>query len=313
MAGVSRVMIVDRDAGQPLSRVERAIMTFRSDEPSASRREPMGAPTRRSMLKGTVALAGLAAVQAAGLGSAAAAAPAGTSSGHAKVNVLLVHGAWVDGSLWSRVVPILQQHGHNVVALQLPMTSLAEDVAWTRHVLAERLQGPTVLAGQSYGGAVISSAATGVDNVISLVFAAAFAPDEGETLVDLNGKFPPPPSLAHVQPDSLGFLWFDPAAFPDNFAQDLPVRQARVLGAAQKPIAAGISATPAGPPAWRTLPSWYLVSSQDRMINPDLERFMADRIGATTAEVRSSHASPASHPDQVARLILSAAQVGASG
>jgi pimeloyl-ACP methyl ester carboxylesterase len=122
---------------------------------------------------------------------AAAAALAGTSSGRSKANVVLVHGAWVDGSLWNRVIPILQRQGHNVVAVQLPLTSLAEDVAWTRHVLAERLQGPTVLAGQSYGGAVISGAATGIDNVISLVFAAAFAPDEGETLVQLNGGFTP--------------------------------------------------------------------------------------------------------------------------
>jgi pimeloyl-ACP methyl ester carboxylesterase len=160
----------------------------------------MGTPTRRAMLKGTVALAGLAAVQAGGIGPAAAAVPAGISSGHPKANVLLVHGAWVDGSIWNQVIPILQQRGHNVVAVQLPLTSLAEDVAWTRHVLAERLQGPTILAGQSYGGSVISGAATGVDNVISLVFVAAFAPDEGENLVDLNSRFPPPPGLAHVQP-----------------------------------------------------------------------------------------------------------------
>jgi pimeloyl-ACP methyl ester carboxylesterase len=273
----------------------------------------MGTPTRRAVLKGTAALAGLAAVQASGLAEATQATPAGTRSGHPKANVLLVHGAWVDGSSWSRVIPILQRRGHNVLAVQLPLTSLAEDVAWTRHVLAERLQGPTVLAGHSYGGAVISGAATGVENVIGLVFAAAFAPDEGESLGELGSRFPPPPGLAHTQPDSLGFLWFDPAAIPANFAQDLPVREARVLAATQKPIAARSFTDPAGPPAWKTLPSWYLVSTQDRMINPDLERFMADRIGATTVEVRSSHASPASHPHQVARLILAAAQVGARG
>jgi pimeloyl-ACP methyl ester carboxylesterase len=227
--------------------------------------------------------------------------------------VLLVHGAWVDGSSWNRVTAILQRHGHTVVAVQLPLTSLPEDVAWTRHVLAERLQGPTVLAGHSYGGAVISGAATGVDNVIGLVFASAFAPDEGETLGELGSRFPPPPGLAHTQPDSLGFLWFDPAAIPANFAQDLPVEEARVLAAVQKPIAARCFTDPAGPPAWKTLPSWFLVSTQDRMINPDLERFMADRIGATTVEVRSSHASPASHPHQVARLILAAARVGTRG
>jgi pimeloyl-ACP methyl ester carboxylesterase len=111
----------------------------------------MGTPTRRAVLKGTAAAAGLA--------GAAPATPAGTSSGHPKANVLLVHGAWVDGSSWSRVIPILQRRGHHVLAVQLPLTSLPEDVAWTRHVLAERLQGPTVLAGRSYGGAVISGAA----------------------------------------------------------------------------------------------------------------------------------------------------------
>ena len=172
---------------------------------------------------------------------------------------------------------------------------------------------PTVLAGHSYDGAVISGAATGVENVISLVFASAFAPDQGENLGGLNALFPAPPGLAHAQPDSLGFLWFDPAAIPANFAQDIPVPEARVLAAAQKPIAGRSFADPAGPPAWKALPSWFLVSTQDRMINPDLERFMAARIGATTVEVRSSHASPASHPDVVARLIRAAARVGAQG
>ena len=142
------------------------------------------------------------------------------------------------------------------------------------------------------------------------MFASAFAPDEGETLGGLNALFPPPPGLAHAQPDSLGFLWFDPAAIPTNFAQDIPVAEARVLAAVEKPIAARCFIEPAGPPAWKTLPSWFLVSTQDRMINPDLERFMAARIGATTVEVRSSHASPGSHPHEVARLILAAARVG---
>jgi pimeloyl-ACP methyl ester carboxylesterase len=270
----------------------------------------MGTPTRRAVLKGTAAFAGLAAVQASGL---AASAQAGTSGRHPKANVLLVHGAWVDGSSWSQVITILQRDGYNVLAVQLPLTSLPEDVAWTRHVLAERLQGPTVMAGHSYGGAVISGAATGVENVIGLVLASAFAPDEGETLGGLNAQFPPPPGLAHTQPDSLGFLWFDPAAIPDNFAQDIPLAEARVLAAVQKPIAARAFADPAGPPAWKTLPSWFLVSTEDRMINPDLERFMAARIGATTVEVHSSHASPASHPDVVARLIRAAARVGARG
>jgi len=261
----------------------------------------MKTPTRRTVLKGAAALAGVAAAQ--GL-----AAPASASGHRQKANVLLVHGAWVDGSSWNAVTSILQQHGHTVLAVQLPLTSLADDIAWTRHALAERLSGPTVMAGHSYGGAVISGAATGVSNVIGLVYASAFAPDQGETLGGLNAGFPLPPGLAFAQPDSLGFLWFDPAAIPGNFAQDLPAADARVLAAAQKPIAARAFTDVAGPPAWKTLPSWALVSTQDRMINPALERFMAARMHATTIEVRSSHASPASHPKEVAGLIMAAAR-----
>jgi pimeloyl-ACP methyl ester carboxylesterase len=201
-------------------------------------------------------------------------------------------GPALTGSSWGRVIAILQRHGHTVLSVQLPLTSLAEDVAWARHVLTERLHGPTVLAGHSYGGAVISGAATGVESAIGLVFASAFAPDEGETLGELNSRFSPPPGLAHAQQDSLGFLWFDPAAVHDNFAQDIPVPEARLLAAVQKPIAARSLADPAGPPSWKTLPSWYLVSTEDRMINADMERFMAARIGATTIEVRSMHHQP---------------------
>jgi pimeloyl-ACP methyl ester carboxylesterase len=263
--------------------------------------------TRRNVLRGTAALAGAAAVTTTGLASAAQAAPA-TGGGRPKASVLLVHGAWVDGSSWNAVTAILQRLGYTVLCVQLPLTSLADDVAWTRHVLAERVQGPTVMAGHSYGGAVISGAATGVGNVVGLVYASAFAPDEGETLGGLNAQFPAPPGLAFAQPDSQGFLWFDPAAIPTNFAPDIPLADARVLAATQKPIAAQCFGEQAGPPAWRSLPSWALVSTQDRMINPDLERFMAKRAHATTIEVRSSHASPASHPDKVAGLIVAAAR-----
>jgi pimeloyl-ACP methyl ester carboxylesterase len=239
---------------------------------------------------------------------------AATGTGEdAPANVLLVHGAWADGSSWSGVTAILQSRGHHVVAVQLPLTSLAQDVAWTRHVLADRLQGPTVLAGHSYGGAVISGAATGVSNVIGLVFVSAFAPDAGDTLGGLIARFPPEPGTSHLVPDSLGFLWIDPAAFPANFAQDVDPETARVMAAVQKPLAAGILGEPAGPAAWRTLPSWYLVSTLDRMINPDLERFFAARMRARTVEVASSHASPVSHPREVANLILAAARGGSPG
>jgi pimeloyl-ACP methyl ester carboxylesterase len=277
-------------------------MSESTDRPTIAR------PTRRSVMKGAAALAGIAAAGVPGVQVFANAGGEGRG-----VNVLLAHGVWADGSSWSRVIPILQRRGHTVVALQLNLHSLAEDVAWARHVLAERVPpGPTVLAGHSYGGAVISGAGAGLpaDRVIGLVFASAFAPDEGESLGQLGAMFPPPPGLAHVQPDSLGFLWMDPAAFPANFAQDVPPEQARVLAAAQRPGFGGLFTDVAGPAAWHTVPSWALVSTLDRMINPDLERFMARRARARTIEVASSHASPVSHPREVAGLILAAARGG---
>jgi hypothetical protein len=147
--------------------------------------------------------------------------------------------------------------------------------------------------------------------VIGLVYASAFAPDAGETLGRLNAMFSPPPLAAHFQVDSLGFVWIDPAAFPANFAQDVELEEARVLAAVQRPGFGGLFGEPAGPAAWHTLPSWYLVSTRDRAINPDLERFFTKRMGAKTVEVASSHASPISHPREVARLILAAARDGA--
>lgn len=223
-------------------------------------------------------------------------------------NVLLVHGAWADGSSWGGVIPLLRERGHNVVAVQLSLNSLADDVAHVRQVLADRLQGPTVLVGHSYGGAVISGAAAGQSNVVALVFASAFAPDEGETLLDLNGKYPAPPLGEHLQPDSRGKLWIDPTKFNELFCQDVDATQAGVMAAAQGPLAGAIFGEKAGLAAWRTLPSWYLVSTEDRAIAPDLERFMAGRMGASTIEVASSHASPVSHPREIAELIFEAAQ-----
>jgi pimeloyl-ACP methyl ester carboxylesterase len=155
---------------------------------------------------------------------------------------------------------------------------------------------------------VISGAGAPAGRVIGLVFASAFAPDAGESLGQLGAMFPAAPALAHLQPDSQGFLWFDPAAFPANFAQDLPLEQARTAAAAQRPGTAALFTDVAGPAAWRTVPSWTLVSTRDRAINPDLQRFMAKRAKATTIEVASSHASILSHPREVAGLILAAAR-----
>jgi pimeloyl-ACP methyl ester carboxylesterase len=226
-------------------------------------------------------------------------------------NVLLVHGAWADGSSWGRVIPILRERGHTVVAIQLALNSLADDVAHTRQVLADRLQGPTVLVGHSYGGAVISGAATGQANAIALVYASAFAPDEGEALGALSGRYPPAPLGEHLQPDAGGKLWIDPAKYNEVFCQDVDATQAGIMAAAQGPLAGAIFGEQAGPAAWHTLPSWYVVSTEDRAIAPDLERFFAERMGASTVEVGSSHASPVSHPREVADLIFAAARVGA--
>jgi pimeloyl-ACP methyl ester carboxylesterase len=279
-------------------------MNESSEQPTVSR------PSRRSVMKGAAALAAIAAAGGPAVQVFAATRKPDDGHGGPRANVLLAHGVWVDGSSWSRVIPILQQQGHTVIALQLNLQSLADDVAWTQHVLAERVPpGPTVLAGHSYGGAVISGAGTGAPagRVIGLVFASAFAPDAGETLGGLGAMFPQSPALTHLQPDSEGFLWFDPAAFAANLAQDLPAAVANVTGAAQRPGFEGLFTDVAGTPAWRTVPSWTLISTLDLAINPALQRFMAKRAHAKTIEVASSHASILSHPQEVAGLIMAAA------
>ncbi len=231
----------------------------------------------------------------------------------AKPTVVLVHGAWADGSSWSKVIQLLQAAGHGVVAVQLDLDSLADDIARTHAVLAAQ-HGPTVLVGHSYGGAVITGAGVGAPHVISLVYVAAFAPDEGETLPETGAGFPAAPGNAHLIPDyRAGFLRVDPAAYPQFFMQDVDPAEARALATTQKPLAATAFTVKAGAPAWRQLPSWYLVSEDDRMINPDAERKMAARMGATTSIVRgASHAAMLSHPGKVADAIHAAALVHAT-
>ena len=281
---------------------------------------------RRSALKGAAALAGMAAVGLPGLTEIAQAAPrqpgapgrersgapAAASSGATASNVLLVHGAWADGSSWSRVIPLLRAAGLHVVGVQLPMVSLANDVAWVQHVLKDRLQGPTVLVGHSYGGAVISGAGVGLSNVVSLAFVAAFAPAAGESLGALVSKYPPTPGLGAIATDSQGYFWIDPTQFPSVFAQDVDPITANVMATVEKPFPGPIFGEPAGQPAWQTLPTWYMVATNDRMIQPDEERWMAGRMKATTVEVASSHAAMVSHPVEVMQLILAAAGVVAS-
>lgn len=220
-------------------------------------------------------------------------------------NIVLVHGAWGDGSAWSRVIPLLEEAGHTVIAVQNPLQSLAGDVENTRHAI-DRVDGPTVLAGHSYGGAVISGAAAGRDDVVGLAYIAAWAPDEGETIAGLFEESPPLESRDHVAPDAYGDLWLDPDHFHEDFAQDVDDEEARVMAAVQNPIAASIFGEPAGPPAWRDVPSWYQVSTEDHMIPPELERRFAERMNATTVSLDAGHASLVSRPREVADMILEA-------
>lgn len=227
-----------------------------------------------------------------------------------KTNAVLVHGAWADGSSWSKVITILQDKGFNVTAAQLPLTSLDDDIAVTRNLLATQ-KGPIVLAGHSYGGVVISGAANGAPNVIALVYIAAFGLDEGESIESLGQQGPAPAGAAQVRPDDHGFLWSDRDGFRQAFAADVDPAEARIMAATQKPLSIRSFTAKSGPPAWKHLPSWYLVSANDQMIPPQAEEFMAQRMGARVSTVAASHASLVSHPKDVAELIaLAAASIG---
>lgn len=225
-------------------------------------------------------------------------------------NIVLVHGAWADGSNWSKVIPLLQDKGFHVIAVQNPLTSLADDAAVTRRVLAAQ-EGPTILVGHSYGGAVITEAGADAPNVVGLVYVAAFAPDAGEGLGDIFARQAQPPGAASIRPDKNGFLWIDPEEFRNSFAQDCDEVEARVMAAVQKPIAGRCFEDKVTKPAWKSKPTWYQVSEDDRMIPPEAERWMAERMGATTISLPASHASLVSHPAEIAKLIMDAAQTAA--
>ena len=216
----------------------------------------------------------------------------------------MVHGLFADGSCWSRVIPHLQAAGLNVTSVQNPLTTLPEAVAETQRVLARQV-GPTVLVGHSFSGVIVSEA--GIDpNVSALVFVAARAPDAGENYAALAAKFPTPPASAGVVFDGdEGRLTEE--AFLRDFAGDIPTLQAKVLYAVQQPFHKALLGGRTQHAAWRLKPSFYAVSTEDRTINPDLERYMAKRMGATTIEVASSHLSLISHPEEISALILKAA------
>lgn len=222
-------------------------------------------------------------------------------------NIVLIHGAWADGSSWSEVIERLQAQGYTVLAPQFPHTSLADNVARLHQVLA-RLTGPTILVGHSYGGQIMTAGATDQPNVVGLVYITAFGLDEGESIGALLAQGEPTPALAHLTFDELGFGWLPQDDFVNHFAADVDPVWANVMWATQQPIHASALEDVMGVPAWKTLPTWYMVATNDEAIPPDAERLFAQRMGATVVEVESSHVPLASQPDAVAELIVTAAQ-----
>ena len=222
-------------------------------------------------------------------------------------SIVLVHGAWADGSSWSSVIERLQADGYRVTAPQFPLTSLAADVARLRQVLDSQ-ECPTVVAGHSYGGQIITALGTDAPNVAGLVYIAAFGLDEGESLGALLSQGPVTPALAHLFTDKQGFGWLSENDFVRHFAADVDPVKAKVMYAVQQALAGSAFTDVMGVPAWKSQPTWYLVASDDEAIPPDAERLFASRMGATAIEVPSSHVAMVSHPDEVARLIESAAQ-----
>jgi len=232
-------------------------------------------------------------------------ATAGSAASSPVKNVILVHGAWADGTSWSKIIPLLNAKGMNVVAVQLPLTSLADDAATVKRAIALE-DGPVVLVGHSYGGAVITEAGND-PKVTSLVYVAAFAPDNGQSAGSLGATVAAPPLAAQVKPDSEGFLKISKEGIYESFAQDLTPAEKAILYAAQAPTNAKSLGGNISNAAWHTKPSWYIVASKDRAIPPELEATMASKIHATTTTVASSHVPMLSHPDVVATVIEQAA------
>jgi pimeloyl-ACP methyl ester carboxylesterase len=221
-------------------------------------------------------------------------------------NIVLVHGAWADGSCWSDVIRRLQADGYHVTAPQFPMTALADDVARLRQVL--NLQdGPAIVAGHSYGGQIMTALGADAPNAAGLVYVAAFGLDQGESIGGLLSSGPVTPALEHMITDKQGFGWLSEDDFVHHFAGDIEPATATVMYAVQQPLALSAFGDVMGVPAWKSLPSWYLVAQNDEAIPPGAERQFASRMGATTVEIASGHVAMVSHPDAAADLIRQAA------
>ena len=248
-------------------------------------------------------LASIGLLTAAGLATVLSAQT--TSRQHTVTNVLLVHGAWADGSSWSKVIPRLQAAGLHVVAVEIPLTSLADDVATTQRAIA-RVTGPVLLVGHSYGGAVITEAGND-PKVVGLVFISAFAPDEGESSLSLATAYPTPAG-ATLKPDAFGFFELTPEVIAHDFAQDLSDREQDLLTVTQGPTAGAALAATATNPAWKTKPDWFVIAENDRTVSPQLEEREALRMNATVLAVPTSHVAMLAAPERVAEFIQMAAE-----
>lgn len=222
-------------------------------------------------------------------------------------NIVLVHGAWADGSSWSAAIERLHAAGYHVTAPQFALTKLADDVARLRHVLA-RQDGPTIVVGHSYGGQIITALGEDAPNAVGLVYIAGFALDEGESIGALLGQGPPTPAIAHLDNDELGFAWLPEDDFLNHFAADVDPTKARVMHAVQQPLHTSAWNDVMGPPAWKSFPSWFLVAEGDQTIPPDAQRQFSARMGATTTEIATNHVAMVSHPDDVVTMIETAAK-----
>jgi pimeloyl-ACP methyl ester carboxylesterase len=220
-------------------------------------------------------------------------------------NVVLVHGAWADGSSWSKLIPILQANGLHAVAVQNPLSSIADDVASTNRLINAQ-DGPVLLVGHSYGGAVITEAGNN-PKVAGLVYVAAFAPEEGETLGGMAQNYPPPPLFSEIQPIENGYLLLTRKGVFESFAQDLTPDEKSLLLATQGATQGAILATPITKAAWHSKPSWFVIASSDRAIAPEQEISTAKRMGSKTITLPSSHVPMLSHPKEVADFVIEAA------
>jgi pimeloyl-ACP methyl ester carboxylesterase len=224
-----------------------------------------------------------------------------------QAQVMLIHGAWADGSCWSKVILLLQAKGITVTAAQIPLTSLSDDIAVTKRLLSMQNE-PTVLVGHSYGGAVITGAARNAPHVKALVYITAFGLDEGESLESLSSQGPPSAGSAAITPDAFGYLWINREKFHKSFVADATADEASIMAAVQRPLSIASFTEREGVPAWKQIPSWYLICTNDQMIPPPAQEFLAKRMKATERSVAASHAAFMAHPQEVANIILEAVE-----